>query len=282
MSNYWAESFYRATIRQSVDDIQTCPFTLKVSKIPTLTTWLLTISSNTANEEILEYNGVDGTALTITVVKRGISPSSQALTTNGTDYNNVAHQNPHSQNDSIRADVTHLHIIQDYGNLQAQINTKVNTIGGTRTGLWNAVQTLEVDVTWVEVKKAITAWTTITSIETIRKQKADWTYEDVPFSFIEGAVATLAWWATTFSSYDSGIVSWDAVWDVNWFLTKCVTELASSINLNAGTVVAPSQVALDNTRVLFVYSLTNVVKAVVGTLSGNTFSLWTVVDLFTW
>lgn len=57
----------------------------------------------------------------------GISPSTQSLTVDGTDYNNVTYKKSHSQNDSIRGDVNHLHIIQDYGSLQAQINTKVNT-----------------------------------------------------------------------------------------------------------------------------------------------------------
>lgn len=90
------------------------------------------------------------------------------------------------------------------------------------------------------------------------------------------------WLNTTFASYESGIVSWDLVWNVAGILTKCATENANSINLNAGTIVSPSQVALDSTRTLFVYSLTNVVKAVVGTLSGNTISLWTVVDIYTW
>ena len=53
---------------------------------------ITTISPNTANEEIIEYSGVDGTALTITVVKRWISPSAQALLVNGTDYNNTSYQ----------------------------------------------------------------------------------------------------------------------------------------------------------------------------------------------
>lgn len=181
MSTYWSESFYRATIRQSIDSTQTVPFTLKVSKIPTLTTGLLTVSPNTANEEILEYNGVDGTALTITVVKRGISPSTQALTVDGTDYNNTSYQNPHSQNDSIRADVNHLHIIQDYGNLQAQINTKVNTAWGVRTGLTaNAI--MRTNGSWVESADAIGSITPISS-DTVLMQRG-WDIVESPYSSI--------------------------------------------------------------------------------------------------
>lgn len=112
MTTYQAESFYRGTIRQSIANNTSVPFALKVSKIPTLTAWLLTISPNTANEEIVEYSGVDGTALTITIVKRWINPSSQVLTTDTSDYNNVLFMKNHSQNDSIRWDVNHIHISQ--------------------------------------------------------------------------------------------------------------------------------------------------------------------------
>lgn len=154
MATYPAESFYRGTIRQSIANNTSVPFTLKVSKIPTLTSWLLTVSPNTANEEIIEYSGVDGTALTITVVKRWIKPSAQALTTNGTDYNNVSFQLAHSQNDSIQGDVTHLHIIQDYGNLQAQIDTKLPTAWGVRTWLTaNAI--MKTNGSWIESADAI-------------------------------------------------------------------------------------------------------------------------------
>lgn len=179
MSNYWSESFYRATIRQSIDSTQTVPFTLKVSKIPTLTTWLLTLSPNTANEELIEYNGVDGTALTITVVKMGISPSTQALTVDGTDYNNVTYKKSHSQNDSIRGDVNHLHIIQDYGNLQTQINAKVNTAAWTRTWLTaNAI--MRTNGSGVESADAIGSITPI-STDTVLMQRA-WDIVETPFS----------------------------------------------------------------------------------------------------
>ena len=86
---YSAESFYRWTIRQSITSTVVPPFALKVSKVPTLTTWLLTVSPNTSNEEIFEYTWIDATALTITVTKRGLNPSSQTLNTSGTDYDNT-------------------------------------------------------------------------------------------------------------------------------------------------------------------------------------------------
>lgn len=135
MPNFPAESFYRWTIRQSIPDNTSVPFTLKVSKCPTLTAWLLTISPNTANEEIIEYDGIDAVSLTITVVKRWINPSTQALTTSWTDYNNTSFVHPHSQNSAIRGDVNHLHIIQGYGDLQDQIDDKLDIAWGLRTGL---------------------------------------------------------------------------------------------------------------------------------------------------
>lgn len=157
MAIYPAESFYRGTIRQSIANNTSVPFTLKVSKIPTLTSWLLTISPNTANEEIIEYSGVDWTALTITVVKRWISPSAQALTVNGTDYNNSSFMRNHSQNDSIRWDVNHIHIIQDYVVLQNQINTKLNKIWELRTWL-SPNWIITTDWGWNEVVSFASWW----------------------------------------------------------------------------------------------------------------------------
>jgi len=49
------ESFYRATIEQSILDTDICPFNLNVSKLPVLLSGYLTVSPNTANEEIIQY-----------------------------------------------------------------------------------------------------------------------------------------------------------------------------------------------------------------------------------
>ena len=188
MATYPAESFYRGTIRQSIANNTSVPFTLKVSKIPTLTSWLLTISPNTSNEEIIEYSGVDGTALTITVIKRGINPSTQTLTVDWTDYNNVTYQKAHSQNDTIRGDVNHLHIIQDYGSLQSQINQKLNSAWGLRTWMGALREAVEIDASGNEITPTITNWTSIVNTETFRKRKADWSYEEIPFSTILNSI----------------------------------------------------------------------------------------------
>ena len=112
MTKYSTESFYRAQIAQSILATDTVPLTLRVTKVPTKTSGLLTISPNTDNEEIIEYNAVDGTAKTITVSKRGIKWDVSALSVDGTDYNNTNYQRSHTVNDSIRWDINQLHINQ--------------------------------------------------------------------------------------------------------------------------------------------------------------------------
>lgn len=111
-----AESFYRAKISQSILSNTAVPFPLRVSKLPTLSSWLLTISPNTEYEEIVEYNNPQVGTMTIDIIKRGIKPSSILLTTNGVDYNNTTYQFSHTQNDVMRGDVNHIHINQGIGN----------------------------------------------------------------------------------------------------------------------------------------------------------------------
>jgi len=116
MTVYSAESFYRAKISQSITASEPVPFTVRLSKLPTLTNGLLTISPNTENEEICEYNNPQVWTMTVDIIKRGIKPDSILLTTNGTDYNNVDYYKAHTQNDIIRGDVNHIHINQASSN----------------------------------------------------------------------------------------------------------------------------------------------------------------------
>lgn len=248
MPNYQAESFYRWTIRQSIPDNTSVPFTLKVSKCPTLTAWLLTLSPNTSNEELIEYDGIDWTALTITVVKRGINPSSQALTTDWTDYNNSSFVNPHSQNSAIRGDVNHLHIIQDVWNLQEQIDDKLAIVGWLRSWMGASRQTVEIDSSWAEVTKAIVDWTSITSTETFRKRKADWTYEEIPFSVISANT----WWVVTEDVFTETTITWgDLVWVVPEWLFKLTQELKTSTAI--GTATLMDSVYIGSSKYFVVY-----------------------------
>ena len=273
MATYPAESFYRGTIRQSIANNTSVPFTLKVSKIPTLTSWLLTVSPNTANEEIIEYSGVDGTALTITVIKRGINPSTQTLTVDWTDYNNATYQKAHSQNDTIRGDVNHLHIIQDYGTLNS---TKLDKSWGLRDTMGASRWSLEIDATWAEVKKAIIDWTTISPSETLRKRKADWTYEEIPYSTLQADMA-LAWGGSyTITPYESGIVIGDAVALLKDWLFKCTSSNKSSTNITSSAITGFHwQVEVSSWKYVFFYSVWVNLFVRVWTLVWDVITYWT-------
>ena len=125
MPTYQAESFYRSKITQSILVNTVPPFNVRLSKLPTLTSGLLTISPNTENEEIVEYGSPNGTTMEVTITKRGILPTSILLTTNGVDYNNVSYKRAHTQNDIIRGDVNHIHINQSIGNTTLATNVGV-------------------------------------------------------------------------------------------------------------------------------------------------------------
>lgn len=125
MPTYQAESFYRARITSSITASAVCPITIRVSKLPSRSSWLLTISPNTEFEEIIEYSNPNATTMTIDITKRWINPSATLLTTNGTDYNNVTYQKEHTQNDIIRWDVNHIHINQGIGNTVLATNLSV-------------------------------------------------------------------------------------------------------------------------------------------------------------
>lgn len=141
MTVYSAESFFRAKISQSILKATACPITVRLSKLPTLTNWLLTISPNTENEEIVEYNNPQAGAMTIDIIKRGIKPDSILLTTNGVDYNNTTYQFLHTQNDIIRWDVNHIHINQGIGNSTLATNTWVGItkLSVAATDAWDPI-----------------------------------------------------------------------------------------------------------------------------------------------
>lgn len=108
-SKYPIESFYRAIIRESVPDTNV-PLDMKVDKLPTLTSGLLTLSPNTANEEIVYYDSINSTNLTIHVAYRWVNPTSNDLTTGGVDYSNPSYIFTHSVNDAVRGDINNIHI----------------------------------------------------------------------------------------------------------------------------------------------------------------------------
>lgn len=116
MTIYSAESFYRARISTSITSTTAAPITIVVTSLPTVASWLLTISPNTEYEEIVEYGNINSGNMTIDITKRGIKPSSILLTSNWVDYNNTTYYRSHTQNDIIRGDVNHIHVNQGIGN----------------------------------------------------------------------------------------------------------------------------------------------------------------------
>lgn len=158
MPNYQSESFYRAKISQSILSNTAVPFTVRLSKLPTITNGLLTISPNTENEEMVEYNNLNSTNSTIDIIKRGIKPSSILLTTNAVDYNNTAFYKPHTQNDIIRGDVNHIHINQGIGNttLATNLGVGIAKLSVAAVDAWNPIVVGDNDTRLIPVDASVT------------------------------------------------------------------------------------------------------------------------------
>lgn len=76
-----------------------------------------------------------------------------------------------------------------------------------------------------------------------------------------------------FATYESGMSSGNPVGLVyDDGIMKCTTENKSSANISASTIVTKCQQKLDATRTLFIYTNGNSLRAIVGTLSGDTMS----------
>lgn len=219
MTTYQAESFYRAKINSSITSSQTCPITIRVSKLPTLTNALLTISPNTEFEEIVEYNNPNSTNMTIDIIKRWIKPSSVLLTTNWVDYNNTTYQKDHTQNDIIRGDVNHIHINQGIGNTTLATNLSVGIA--------------KLSVAAVDPGDPIVVWDNdprLTSKETSR-----WVYDFWHQS-----------WATQDGTYRNIIFFW-ADWDntatytqtiLNWLWTTTI-KITARMEWWTSTITVP-------------------------------------------
>ncbi len=111
MSKYNIESFYRALCPSGLGN-SVSGTVISVSKVPTLTSGMLTIDPNTPSEEIVEYSSVDSVNKTITITKRGINPASTSLSVAGTDYNNPTFAFAHNPLALISGDINNIHINQ--------------------------------------------------------------------------------------------------------------------------------------------------------------------------
>jgi hypothetical protein len=141
----------------------------------------------------------------------------------------------HVANTSIRADVTHLHIIQDYGNLQTQIDTKLNSAWGTRTWLTaNAI--LRTNGSGVESADAIDSLTPTLS-DTIILQRA-WSIGESPLSSLQSLLSPSA-------LVDQQYIAWEALAAGDSVFAEGYSTFASATNvLNISDVTA-------NTRIFF-------------------------------
>jgi len=106
MSKITIESFYRAQLLTPIASTDTAsvgsPLVVKVSKLPEKNSGLLTLSPNTDNEEIVFYGSKSVGASTISITYRAISPTTSALSVDGTDWNVTAQKKAHNTLDSVR------------------------------------------------------------------------------------------------------------------------------------------------------------------------------------
>jgi len=189
MTTYPAESFFRAKINASILKATACPMTVPLSKLPSVTNGLLTMSPNSEYEEICEYNNPNPTTMTIDIIKRWIKPSSLLLTTNGIDYNNTLHQFDHTQNDIIRGDVNHIHLNQGIGNTTLATN------------LWVGISKLSV--------AAVAAWDPIVvgdnDTRLIAKTDATISVSDVTTNNVS---ISAHWWAPKLPNDSTKFLNW--------------------------------------------------------------------------
>lgn len=83
-------------------------------------------------------------------------------------------------------------------------NVSWGTNNNLRTSQWLSLQTLEIDAaTGNEVKKAVWVATTILDAETIRKRKADLTYEELPFSVMKDQLTSVWKYSVTAQCWES-------------------------------------------------------------------------------
>lgn len=173
MTTYYSESFFRWQISDKITSSQACPFTIRISKTPSISNWLLTISPDTENEEIVEYETTVNPN-EISIIKRWIKPSATSLLNAWVDYNNTSFMKSHAIWDLIRWDVNHIHLNQVIS-IAAWITPNsiydavVSPSWGTHTTLASAIadgkeniiirgSVTEPSSSWVSLSKSINIW----------------------------------------------------------------------------------------------------------------------------
>lgn len=250
-TNYNIESFFRATIQDIILDTETVPLTKKVSKLPYLTSWLLTISPNSTSEEIVEYSHswTPWTTWTITITKRAINPHTVVTPwswVDWVDYNVTWYFFSHKLNDSIRGDITHIHINQAVWEWESVTQNWDNTFLWNNTFNWKVITTKEFKLptyasTWAR-DIAITSpsnWDICDVGWTIYKYNegtAQWETLDV-WTPTPLASTTVGWIVEI--STDTQITSWTETWETWAILVPTPAQIKKSISLkNSASTIA--------------------------------------------
>ena len=292
MPNYQAESFYRAKISSSITSAAVCPITVVLSKLPNVSSWLLTISPNTEYEEIVEYGNINLTDMTINITKRWIKPSSTLLTTNWVDYNNTSYQRTHTQNDIIRGDVNHIHLNQGIGNstLATEVWVGISKLSVAAASPTDPIVVGDNDTRLIAKTDATISVSDITTNNV--SISAHWWAPKLPndvTKFLNGI------WTYTAPSAIQVYSEYHAVWAVTWtfsvtawFQPKLVKVTSTATNSTATSMSYGIKTAASTQTITTFYqawtsgnSNTDNVNIIYNTLSGSTYS-YTCTITWTW
>ena len=292
MTTYPAESFFRAKINASILKATACPITVPLSKLPSVTNGLLTMSPNSEYEEICEYNNPNPTTMTIDIIKRWIKPSSLLLTTNGIDYNNTLHQFDHTQNDIIRGDVNHIHLNQGIGNTTLATNlwVGISKLSVAAVAAWDPIVVGDNDTRLIAKTDATISVSDITTNNV--SITAHWWAPKLPndvTKFLNGL------WTYTAPSAIQVYSEYHAVWAVTWtfsvtawFQPKLVKVTSTATNSTATSMSYGIKTAASTQTLTTFYQAwasgngnTDNVNIIFNTLSGSTYS-YTCTITWTW
>lgn len=164
-----------------------------------------------------------------------------------------------------------------------EIPTKLDKTGWLRDWMGASRQTLEIDATGAEVKKAIVDGSSITSDETIRKRKADWTYEEIPYSVLENNLSS-----GSFPSYIAweSMTQWDAVaieyfWNIGLINNSSIDVWNISANTRAYQTILWSGVSMTTliTTSVKVWTPTDTWTMTIETDDGTWKPSWTLANV---
>lgn len=146
-----------------------------------------------------------------------------------------------------------------------EITTKLDKTGWLRDGMGLARQVIEIDVSWAEVKKAVTDGTSISGVDTLRKRKPDGTYEEITIWALQTALGV----SVSSPIIEAWVVSWDPVGLIQDGLYKVQSEVNASNFATTPTNVWNIE-KLSTTTYAVCYSTGGTLYAIICTVSWNT------------